>query len=75
MDPAFGSAGVVFGRVRLVPCPGWVDAPFVRESRRAPAVVLVEREELPVLQDGEVPVADDVQLVWGRPISCVISNA
>lgn len=72
MDPALGSAGVVFGRVCLVPCPGWVDAPFVRECRRAPAVVLVESEELPVLQDGKVLVADDIQLLG---ISYVIRHA
>lgn len=62
MDPALRTAGVVFGGVGLVPCPGWIDTPFVGESGRAPNIVLIKREELPILQDGKVLVVDSVQL-------------
>lgn len=63
VDSALGAAGVVFGGMSLVPRPGWVDTPFVRESGCAPSIVLIESEDLPVFQDGKVLVIDSVQLL------------
>lgn len=60
VDPALGTAGVVFSGVGLIPCPGRIDTPFVWESGRAPGIVLVESEELPVLQDGKILVIDSI---------------
>lgn len=71
VDPALGTASVELSRVGLVPRPGRVDAPFVRESRRAPGVVLVEGEELPVLQYGEIFVVNDVQLLENQLVVCM----
>lgn len=71
VDAALGTASVELGRVGLVPRPGRVDAPFVRESRRAPGVVLVEGEELPVLQYGKIFVVNDVQLLENRSVVCL----
>lgn len=60
VDSALGAAGVVFGGVGLVPCPGWIDPPFVRERGCTPGIVLVESKELPVLQDSKISIVDSV---------------
>lgn len=73
VDPTLGTAGVELGGVGLVPRPRRVDAPFVRESGGAPGVVLVEGEELPVLQHGEVFVVNGVQLLENQLVVCLLS--
>lgn len=60
VNSALGAARVVFGGVGLVPCPGWIDPPLVRERGCTPGIVLVESKELPVLQDSEIFIVDSV---------------